>query len=471
MNVYKKLMKNSMIFAIANLGSKFLSILLVPFYTYVLSSQEYGQIDMITTTISLILPLATLSIFEATLRFSIKSNYDKSSVLSSSLIVVTIGNVILLLLVPLLNSIPIFKENLYLFYFVMYVQGINSVVSQFTRAIGKTTTFAISGIINTLITLVANIIFLVQVGMGVEGYLLSLILANTGSCIFQIIYAKIWSEIKLDKWNFQLVKQMLTFSIPLIPNTFMWWLMNASDRYIISLKLGLSANGIYAVSNKIPTVLYVINSIFFQAWQLSAIEEENSKEKSKLYTNTFNIFSFVMLIGTSAILIFIKPIITILVSAEFADAWKYSPFLLLAIVFSSFSSFIGASYIAMKETKGVLKTSLLGGISNIILNLILIPSIGLNGAAIATMISFFLVWIIRVYDIKDFIKIKVNIMRISLMIFIIIIQSVTLINEYKYNFIIQLILFIIIIFININIINVIISKVMNMYKIKKDKAN
>lgn len=183
---------------------------------------------------------------------------------------------------------------------------------------------------------------------------------------------------------------MLIYSIPLIPNALMWWVMNASNRYFILFFVGASANGLFAVANKIPSFLSILNTIFFKAWQLSAIEEYGDESKAKFYSQTFYYFSVVMFVGTSIILMILKYMMGILVSEEFFSSWQFIPFLLIGIVFSSFSAFLGTNYIAAKQTKGIFRTSLIGGTINIILNLIFIPLVGTNGAAISTMISFWL---------------------------------------------------------------------------------
>lgn len=448
MNIYKKLLKNSGIFALANLGSKMISILLVPFYTYVLSTGEYGQIDLIMTTISLLLPVITLSIFEATLRFALKSDYNKNNIFSSSIIVLLVGNALLLLFYPIISRIIFIKDYIFLFYLVLLAQGFNLVFSQFARGINKVKIFAINGVINTFIILVFNIILLAKFNMGIRGYFISILIANIICNIYIIFSIKLWRYFKVESCNYELVKEMLIYSMPLIPNALMWWMMNVSDRYVITLILGVSANGIYAVANKIPTILMIINSIFSQSWQLSAIEEGDSKNKSEFYTNIFNIFSLIMLVSSSCILVVVKPIVTALVSVEFSESWKFIPFLLLAVVFSSFSTFLGTNYIAMKKTKGALKTSAIGASINIILNFILIPIIGLNGAAIATMMSFFIVWILRIYDTREFVIIKLNISTLVFTIVIIFIQIAILFMGIKFNIFIQVILVITILLIN-----------------------
>ncbi len=456
MSAYKKLVKNSGIFAIANLGSKLMSILLVPFYTYILTTEQYGEVDIFITTISLLLPVITLNIFDATLRFSVKSHHNKKAIFTSSILIVLAGNLaflgLILILLVLANTL-INNEYIILFYIVILLQSINSTLAQFARGIGRVKSFALNGLISTFATLTLNIILLSKFNMGVRGYFISIVVANIVCNVYLLVSNRLWKYYDIKQYKLDLVKEMLTYSTPLIPNSLMWWIINASDRYIITLFLGIGANGIYSVANKIPTVLNLLNSIFSQAWQLSAIEEGESKDKSEFYTNVFKSFSTIMLMGTSAILIIVKPVVEIMLSGEFGESWRYVSFLLLAVVFSSFSTFLGTNYIAMKKTKGVFKTTVIGAVVNLILNIILIPTIGINGATIATMISYLSVWLIRIYDTKEFVNIKFDIKKIVMTLFIIINQIIILYYfDNISNILIQVVFFIINIFINRNVI-------------------
>lgn len=462
MNLYKKLLKNSVIFAIANLGSKLLSILLVPFYTYFLSTNEYGAIDMVITSISLILPIITLSIFDATLRFSVKSNFDYKSIFSSSFIVVIFGNIVFILFYPLLKNIEVLRDTVNLFYIILILQSINSLFAQFSRGIGKVKQFALNGLINTIVTVVLNIILLAKFSMGIRGYFISIIIAYIVCNLYLIKSLMIWKYFSINNIQFKLIKEMTLYSIPVIPNSLMWWIMNSVDRYTIIALLGVSSNGIYAIANKIPTVLNILYSIFSQAWQLSAIEEAENDQKSKFYTDVFNVFSTIMLLGTSFILVFIKIIVQFFLEDSYQEVWRYVPFLLLSVVFTSFSSFLGTNYIAMKETKGLLKTSFLGAFINILLNILLIPKIGLNGASISTMISFLAVWIVRIYDTRHFVNIDFNLKQIFFSLIFIFIQIIVIYSNVSYYMIITIILFIFILSINKNEISKVLSKICNL---------
>lgn len=466
MDIYQKLFNNSIIFAIGNLGVKLISLLLLPLYTFYLSPSQFGTVDIITITVSLFIPVFTLSIINSILRFVMDKNYDKQSVLINSLIVASIGFFILLLAFPLVSMVSPIKEYTLFFYSILFIQIFNSLLAQFVRANGFIKLFAINGIITALVLLLSNLIFIAFLEMSIYGYFISFILAYFISSIFLIFYGNIIYEINFKKVDIPLLREMLFFSIPLIPNTLMWWLMGVSDRYLVTYYLGLSAAGLYAVAVKIPSILNIVNTIFFQAWQMSAIEEADSKDKSAFYTKVFNVFSILMLALTSLILVFLKPVMSVIVSDVFYESWKYIPFLLLGVVFSSFSGFLGTNYIAAKKTGGVFKTSLIGGLINIILNIILIPLLGINGAALATMVSFFIVWILRIKDTKQFVTIKINKFKLFFVHLIIFMQIFILYSNFKYNFSIMLSLFVLLIIINIKDFKLIFINFRNSYRKK-----
>ena len=408
LNTYKKLIGNSFIFAIGNLGSKLISIILVPLYTYYLTTSEYGTVDLITTTTSLLLPIVSLSIFDAVLRFTMDKSQPTDSVFTNAIVVTSIGVLIAILSYPILRYLNVFGDLIIFMYAILILQAFQSLSAQFIRAIGKVKIFALNGIVMTIVTGVMNITLLVYLNMGITGYLLATVFSNLVSIIYLTIVGKTYRFINFKKINKTLTKKMLVYCIPLIPNALMWWVMNASSRYFILFFVGASANGLFAVANKIPSLLSILNQIFSQAWQLSAIEEFDSKNKSKFYSEVFNYFSMFMFLGTSAILVVIKIAMDFAVAPEFYNSWRYVPFLLLGVVFSSFSSFLGTNYIAAKKTSGVFRTSIIGGIVNVISNLIFVTWIGTNGAGLSTMISFFVIWVIRVYDTKQFIDMKLN---------------------------------------------------------------
>lgn len=448
MSIYKKLINNSLIFAVGSLGSKLIVFLLVPLYTYYLSKNEFGTVDLLTITINLLIPIFSLSISDAVLRFVMDKNYDKKQVLNNSFFISILGFLIILFLYPLIKLLFPFRLYIGYFYVILLFQTIYLILTQYIRANGMIKLFALTGIFHAFVLFIFNIIFLAGLKMSIDGYLFSTIIAYVLASLLIIIYAKVYNDFDVKKINIPLMRKMLLYSIPLMPNAIMWWIMSFSDRYLITYFLGLSANGLYAVASKIPIILTIINSVFFQAWQMSAIEEANSKEKSEFFSKVFNTFSILMLISTSLLLVLLKTIMTVLVSEDYYESWKYIPFLLLGVVFSSYASFLGTNYIASKKTSGVFKTSIIGAGINIIANIILIPKLGINGAALATMISFAVIWILRIIDTRQFVVIKIDVLKMILSLMILYFQIYILhLNHYN-EYIIQLVLLFFIVFIN-----------------------
>lgn len=421
MNKYKKLVGNSLIFGIGNFSSKLLLILLVPFYTFYLSTSEYGTVDIITTTTNMLVPLISLSIYESVLRF-VMDNKSIQSVVTNSIAITGIGIFISVVAYPILSYFNILDGLLVFFYMILISQALQSIIAQYTRAIGKIKVYAINGIIRTLTLGISNVLLLIVFKQGINGYLISITVSNIVSIFFFILNTNFLKNIKIGKLDVNLAKDMLKYSIPLIPNSFMWWIMNTSNRYFILFYKGVEVNGLFAVAYKIPTIITMFTTIFSQAWQLSAIEEYNSEEKSKFYSKIFNYYQSFLFLGVSAILVIIKPLMDFAFAEEYYPSWQYIPFLLLSVLFSSFSGFLGTSYIAAKKTKGVFKTSIIGGILGVILNFIFVPILGGVGAGIATMISFFVIWILRLFDTKKYIYITINIRHLILSLFIIFTQ-------------------------------------------------
>ena len=426
MNRYKKLIGNSAIFALGNFGSRILTMILVPLYTYYLTTGEYGTIDIITSTTSLLLPIISLSIFQSVLRFAMDKNESKETVLTNGVLVTSLGTLLALLTYPILNHFNVLGGLLLYVYLILILQAFHMLIAQFTRAIGKVKIYAINGIIKTLVLGISNIILIVVFKKSIEGYLISYLISEIVAILYLIFATKLPQYINFKSANIKLSKTMIKYSLPLIPNAFMWWLVNASNRYFILYYIGISANGLFAVASKIPTLLSIFTEIFSQAWQLSAIEEYNSEDRSKFYSETFYYYQAFLFLGASAILVVLKSVLRLVLAEDYFMSWRLVPFLLLGVIFSSFSGFLGSNYIAAKETKGVFKTSLVSGVVSIVLNLILIPILGAIGAAISTMISFIIMWGLRFKDTNRFVKMEINVKNLIISLLIILLQIIVL---------------------------------------------
>lgn len=460
MNSYKKLVNNSIIFSIGNLGSKIVSFILVPLYTYYLSATEFGTVDLVVTTSTMLVPVVSLSMQDAVMRFVMDDRQKKDFVISSAFFIGFVGLIVSLLLLPVLNLIPSFNKYIGAIYLLLFVEIFEIISSQYARGIGETKLFAFNGFLLTLNTGLLNLLFIVLLDLGINGYLLATILSYLISFVFLLIKLKLYKKVKLVSVKKIVVKDLVRYSLPMIPNSVMWALINASSRYFILFYLGISYNGLFAVASRIPAIINIISSVFSQAWQLSAIEEYESTSKSKFYNNIFDVLCSVMFLSTFFIITLLKPMFNVLFDVQYYEAWKVVPFMLIGIVFSAFSSFFGGIYIASKKTQGVLKTSVYGGISSLILNILLIPHLGLIGTGISSLISFFIMFISRAVDTRKLVSLNINWKKILANVTILLILTIMLLLNLKIYlevvFILLLLVFIVlvnkVIFINFKII-------------------
>lgn len=399
--------KNMSILTISNFVSKILVFLMLPLYTNVLTTQEYGTIDIISTTINLSIPIFTLSISEAILRYTMEKNVKKEEVLKESLKVIVKGFLILLVFSPItiFFKLPLIYVVIFLIYYL--TTAIANALSYYTKGTNNLKLLGISNIIRALLLVSLNCLMLLVLKLNIIGYYISLIVSDI-IFILILLIPVLKNKQKRIKQNNQLAKEMKSYSKPFIINSISWWINNASDKYLVLFFCGINLTGIYSIAYKIPSMLEVVQNIFSQAWQISAIKEYKSKEAEAFFSTMYKYYNFILIMTVLIILLFLKSISKILFAKEFYVAWKFVPFLLLAILFGALSGFLGSLYSANKDSKMYAKSTLIGAISNIILNLILIPIFNAYGAAIATFISYLVVWIIRVKNVKKYLELKIE---------------------------------------------------------------
>ncbi len=453
----KTLLKNMGLFTIGSFGSKILTFLLVPLYTAMLSTSDYGTVDLMTSTASLLTPILLLSIFDATLRFGMDPNYKKEDVISTSINITIKGSLVLIIGATIAGATNLFKISkvYYVFLCTYFILGsIGHIFNLYMKAKNKASIIAVSGILCTLITCTSNILLLVYFKLGIAGYMIG----NTVGVLIQNAYiffvGKLYKDIKLKNYN-DLKKPMVTYSFPLIANSISWWVNNASDRYVLTYIKGIAENGIYSISYKIPTIISVFQGIFYNAWSISAISEFDEKDTDGFIGNNYTLFSFISIIISSGLLLMNIPLAKILYRGDYYIAWKCVPFLVIGTAFSGISQLEGSLYAATKKTKMVARTSIIGASINLICNFLFIYYIGAVGAALATLIGYFVTWMLRTIYLQSFIKMKVKWISHFFSIAIVIVQAICATIGIYY---IQILLTIVLLLINLDIIKPILNK-------------
>lgn len=429
-NNYQYLFKNIGLLTLSNFGSKILVFLLVPLYTSILSTSDYGTYDLFNTSISLIIPIVTINISEGVLRFALDKENDENAIYSIGLKIIIKGLLFLTVLCLInyfFNFYPLLKQNSLYFMLLYFSTVLYQFLTSFIRGIDKVAVLSIASVLNTISILVFNILFLLVIKLGLGGYFLANILGALLPSIYLIYKINSYSIRVTSKKDRALQKEMILYSYPLILNSLGWWINNAADRYIVIAFCGVAVNGIYSVGYKIPSILNIFANIFNQAWVLSSVKSFENDKNSDFFESIYDSYNMVLVILCSVLIAISKILAGFLYANEFYGAWIYVPFLLIANVFGAISGFAGGIFSAAKDSKIYSISTLVGAAFNIIFNFILVCSVGAIGAAISTMLSYFIVWLIRVYMMKKIIQIKIHIVRDIFSYTLLIAQSIMLI--------------------------------------------
>lgn len=440
----KKLLGNSLVFAVGDISSKIILFFMLPFYTSILTTTEYSVVDLISTTASLASPFFTLVIAEAVMRFSLDDGEDRKGIFSTGLYIILFGAVIIgLLSYFTFKYIPLFENYWWIFILYYITYNLYNLNAQFIKGEEKLKLLAVAGILNTIVLVSLNIIFLAKFNMGIIGYLSATVISYVVSAIFITIAGKTYKFIiPLNTVKKTLIKKMLAYAIPMIPNSAMWWINNSADRYIVTYLVSASANGVYSVAYKIPSVFSVLMSVFMQAWQISVVEDFGSREGNDFFNRVYGIFVQAVVLMSACIIALSRLLGGILYSKEFFSAWKYSVVLIIGYLFHSLAGYLGTVYTTVKKTKILFYSTAIAAGCNIVLNIILVKIFGTMGAAIATLVSYFVAFMIRRVDVKKYIKIESETSKYIIDIILLLLEAFVMILNIKYSFVISVCIFV-----------------------------
>lgn len=404
----KELLKNTFIIAIGKFSTQIVSFLLVSLYTAKLTTQEYGSYDLIITIITFITPFITLTLEESMFRFLIdaKSKREERSIITQT--IVTILTTLFIACIVIFLVIKIFSINttkLFIPYVIAVV--LMALMNALVRGLGKIKLYSLSNFILSVITIVLNIVFILGTSLKVDGLLLSVIIANLIMVVFLSVSLRLKEFVDIKLINKDLMKEMLTYSIPLIPHSLSWTIINLSDRVIITSILGTASNGIYAVSNKFPTIINTVYNYFAIAWKESAAKALHEDESNKYYNKIYGSLRNLVYAATVFVISAVPFIFNILIKGEgYKEAYLYIPILVFSVYFSNMASFYGGIFSAYKKTKIIGSTTLVAAIINLSVNIILIKFIGVYAAAFSTLLSSVFLYMYRKIKMKELVKLK-----------------------------------------------------------------
>lgn len=499
MNRYKRLISNSIIFALGNLTVKAAQFFILPLLTKYLLESQYGMTEnMVVTIQDLITPILTLGLAEALFRFSVDKRNSPEEIISNSMSVIFIG-------------IGIFVIGDLIFYLIAHYTGsqygdtylllliplfafkaIKNLLAEFTRGLGKTVIYALSSIIESIVTLSLAAILIIVAGIGIYGYIIALIAAPIVGIIFLSLVYNPFKYYKVSNFNKAKLKEMLSYSIPNVSNSICWWIVQTSSRYLVVYLsvwtiAGLTNNsalmeeawalaGVYTAASKIPSLINVVSSIFLQAWSLSSSQEVESEDKNVFYNNVFKYYMPVVMLATAALFLVLPYVSKFLLKGNFYEGWVYSPMLIMGAVSGCFSAFFGAFFGAYFKTKYSMISTFIGAGVNLALCLIGIPVVAkfvamdytVYMAAFAFWMSYNAIVITRIIYAKKLVNLEINWWKYVFQYLLNSVLAILYTLDLRYKEIASALVIIIILLINIKEIKDIFSRAINLVKNKKN---
>ncbi len=407
MGNYKQLTKNTIIFAIGSLSVKAIQFFLMPLITSAMTAEDYGTAESLISLVELIIPLFTLGLQDAVFRFTMRKDVSAKSILSSALAVAAGG----LVFVVMGAGLAVLKLDyrLCLCFGAVYIcVSLSNIFGQFVRGTGRIKTFAFSGILQALVLAGATAILVYWKRMGVYGYLMALIFAYMSSLLVLFFIGGVYKNVSVRALDKSVLKQMLNYGLPLIPNAISWWFIQVVNRYIIIYFCGSAQSGLYIATSRIATLINICGTIFLQAWTISAVQSIDDKDKGEFNTNVFRYYASFLQIAATCLLLILPFVSKFLLKGEFADSWNYSAMGIFTAILSCYASFFGAYFGAAMKNKMVLVSTLAGAIANTIGCLVLAPFIGIGGAYFAAAIGYFVLALIRIINSRKYSMIKIK---------------------------------------------------------------
>ena len=410
----KDFAKNTVILGLGSFLPKLISVVTLPIVTASLTKAEYGIYDLLVTLVSLLIPVATLQIQSAAFRFLIDHRQDaqkKAQIISGIYavstpiaIVVSIGIAVYFQDVSLTSRILI---GLYFLLDMLY-----QATSQCIRGLGANKDYAIASVIVSLINGAGIVIGVQLAKRGLEGVLAATVIAHFAATLFMMLRRNVFRYLRISQVKGSTIKEMLAYSWPMVPNNLSTWVLKLSDRLVITAFLGIEANAVYAVANKIPNLLNIAQQVMVMAWHENASIAVNDSDADQYYSSMFDRI-FCLLVGCTAILIACTPIMfRLLIRGDYDDAYIQIPILVMGTFFFTISSFQGGIYIAHKRTKSVGVTTMVAAVINLIMDLLFVNVIGVTAGSVSTLTAYFVLFVYRSIDVKKFQPIRYNVRKI-----------------------------------------------------------
>ena len=418
--------KNTLVLAIGKYFPKLFALVTLPIITGQLTKAEYGTYDLINTLVSLLLPIVTLQIQSAAFRFLIDCRDKKkdSSIIISNIFFFTVFTSVITVVIFFFvySSADVLIKLLICAYFLIDILQI--AIGMCARGLGYNSVYSKNAVIISAVNCIL-VFLLVYLGRkGLAGVLISLIVANLAAYIYMAIKIKFFGYIRITFISKKVLKELIAYSWPLIPNNLSNWVLSVSDRLVITGFLGIEANAVYAVANKIPSLLNEAQSVVVMGWQENASITAKDEDSDTYYSSMFQSM-YDIVFALIAILIAAMPVVfAILIQGDYDEAYTQMPILIIGNFFFCMSAFLGGIYVAYKKTLSVAITTVLAAAVNLIIDFLLVQKIGITAGSISTLTAYLALFLFRMFDVRRLKRMSYHYVRMIIQVCILILMGV-----------------------------------------------
>ena len=407
---YATLVSNTLLFALSNFSSKLLSFFIRPYLSYALDSPDVmGVSSLLQQATNLLIPVVSLGVSYAVIRFGLDKAVRKASVFVNGGVSILLGFALLVLAMPLVRLIPNAADYLPWLYLCVLASCLRTLCTQFIRARMINRLVAVDGVLTTAALLAYYLIFLSWLDLGAAGFLLANACADLTSMVFVFLAGGCWRYCRPRAFDRTLWGEMLRYCLPMIPASISFWIINASDMFFVQAMCedygGRSGNywvGLLSAGYFLPQIITIVGGIFYEAWQLSAVTEE--QEREVFFSKIFRVYASALFCCVAGVILFCRPMMH-LFKAEYYDGWTFVPFLTLCSMCTCLNQFLNSVYVVYKRSTGSLMTMLAGAVLNILLNGAFILLWGPWGVTPASFLSLLLVFLLRAWSTRGLLRI------------------------------------------------------------------
>lgn len=403
----KELTKNTLIITAGRVATQFVSFLLLPLYTTLLTTEEFGTVDFIMTLVSLLVPVVSLMIDQGVFRnlLGCETEEEKTRVISSAYMSLFISSAAAVSFYLALSPFIKGDHKLWLL-LILIATSFSNLSLQTARGLRHTADYALGSFVCSAVTITLNVVCIAFMKMGAQGMLIASFTGNLICSLFLFIRLKIWRYTDLKAATKAIAAEELRYSVPLVPNQLSLWVMNSSDRLIVTFFLGAASNGILAISHKFPAIYMTFYNIFQLAWHETGAIHYFDEDRDEFFSDIINrlvtLFS-TLCIGVIAVL---PAVFDVLIGDSFRGAYYNIPIYLIASLFNVVIGLLGVVYVATRKTAEIAKTTLLAAVINIIVNLSLIGRLGLYAASLSTLAGYLVTMVYRLIDTRKYLTIS-----------------------------------------------------------------